>query len=102
MCAQEAVYICLGMHKCQASRDFIYVNTSPPQKRTWLLKSQDALQKLAKIDPDLTDIYHDGIIQHYANKQKNDGLCLPDFATWYNEIKTNLEQQDNHFKKQLN
>ena len=58
------------------------------------MKPQEILQKLAESNPDSTDIYHDGIIQHYAHRHDNDELCLADFATWYNEVKTNYEDPD--------
>ena len=87
--AQEAVFTGLGMHQCQASVKCEYVNTAPMDQRTRVLKNDATLQAIAATNPQSTDIYADGIIQHYSKRpESRKHICLADFATWYNLSKT--------------
>lgn len=46
ICAQEAAYLLLQMPLRSSSRTVVFINTSEPAKRTFLLKSFEALQEL--------------------------------------------------------
>ena len=83
--AQEAVFTCLGIHQCQASVAEIYVNTSPADERTRVLKSRKDLMAIAETDSSSTDIYRKGILQHYEDRpEEMENWCLADFATSLN------------------
>ncbi|XP_062566991.1 uncharacterized protein LOC134229291 [Saccostrea cucullata] len=72
--AQEASYLILQMPLTQASREVVFINTSPPEDRVFLLKHQDELNELPK---DSTDIKSDGMIQRYARRPKQlENWCL--------------------------
>lgn len=44
--AQEASYLLLQMPLRRASLGFVFVNTSPPEERPFILKSLELLQQL--------------------------------------------------------
>jgi PIF1-like helicase/Helitron helicase-like domain at N-terminus/Herpesvirus tegument protein, N-terminal conserved region len=72
--AQEAAYNLLGMSVSNTSRAEVYINTSPPDERVGMLKSERELQEL---DPESTDIFHEGFIKHYSNRPDVlDNFCL--------------------------
>ena len=82
--AQEAVFTCLGIPQCHSSVACIFVNTSPVEERTRILKSPQELKKLALESPNSHDIYEPGLLDHYAKRPASlDSLCLADFATSY-------------------
>ena len=65
--AQEAVYLVLQMPIRRSSRDFQFISTSPPDKRTFLLKKIDTLKEL----PDnSSDIESDNVIKRYQRRPK--------------------------------
>ncbi|XP_062614791.1 uncharacterized protein LOC134276564 [Saccostrea cucullata] len=77
--AQEASYLILQMPLTQASREVVFINTSPPEDRVFLLKHQDELNELPK---DSTDIKSDGMIQRYARRPKQlENWCLADVVS---------------------
>ncbi|KAJ8025627.1 ATP-dependent DNA helicase PIF1 [Holothuria leucospilota] len=87
--AQEAVYLVLQMSLRKASRQFVFINTSPPEERTILLKPLDYIQQL----PDgSTDIECMGLIKKYAARPKVlESYCLADFAAWF-DVSTNKKK----------
>ncbi|KAJ8049090.1 ATP-dependent DNA helicase pfh1 [Holothuria leucospilota] len=89
--AQEAVYLVLQMSLRKASRQFVFINTSPPEDRTILLKPLDYIQQL----PDgSTDIECMGLIKKYAARPKVlDTYCLADFAAWF-DVSTNKKKNE--------
>ncbi|PIK45341.1 hypothetical protein BSL78_17806 [Apostichopus japonicus] len=84
--AEEDVYLVLQMSLRKASRQFVFINTSPIENRTVLLKPLHYIQQL----PDCsTDIECMGLIRKYAARPKTlESYCLADFAAWF-EISTN-------------
>ena len=52
-CAQEAAYLTLQLPLTKATRKVVFINTSPPDKRTFLLKKSSAFEKLS---PNSTNI----------------------------------------------
>ncbi|XP_069109182.1 uncharacterized protein [Argopecten irradians] len=77
--AQEASYLVLQMPLTRASREVVFINTSPPKDRVFLLKSQEQLKELPK---NSTDIESDNIIKRYAKRPKKlESYCLADYVS---------------------
>ncbi|XP_033759145.1 uncharacterized protein LOC117341405 [Pecten maximus] len=77
--AQEASYLILQMPLTQASRDVVFINTSPPDERVFLLKSQEDLESLPE---NSTDIKADNMITRYAKRPKQlQNWCLADVVS---------------------
>ena len=82
--AQEAVYTLLSMPVSQSSREVIYVNTFPSEKRSKVLMDVEMLRNLKS---DSTSIYKKGLIDHYTNRPDNmSSVCLAEFAACFNHI----------------
>ncbi|KAK3926617.1 Tryptophan synthase beta chain [Frankliniella fusca] len=82
--AQEASMHIQGLSMAEASVSDVYINTSPPEERVRLQRSAAELQRLLEEDPDSTDIFAAGILEHYV--QRPDVLeqcCLAEFAALY-------------------
>ncbi|XP_061190534.1 uncharacterized protein LOC133198460 [Saccostrea echinata] len=96
--AQEASYLILQMPLTQSSREVVFINTSPPEDRVFLLKHQDELNELPK---DSTDIKADGMIQRYARRPKQlENWCLADVVselevTFPKEMEKELHEEMN-------
>ncbi|XP_062570615.1 uncharacterized protein LOC134232646, partial [Saccostrea cucullata] len=96
--AQEASYLILQMPLTQASREVVFINTSPPEDRVFLLKHQDELNELPK---DSTDIKADSMIQRYARRPKLlENWCLADVVselevTFPKEIRKDIQEEVN-------
>ncbi|KAJ8048640.1 hypothetical protein HOLleu_01031 [Holothuria leucospilota] len=79
--AQEAVYLVLQMSLRKATRQFVFINTSPPEDRTVLLKP---LKVISELPDDSTDVECMGLIKKYTARPKVlDSYCLADFAAWF-------------------
>jgi len=79
--AQEAVYNLLSMRLVQSSRDVVYINTYPMSSRDRMVKSKQVLNQMNK---NSTNIYAEGILEHYAVRNKKlDNVCLAEYATWF-------------------
>ncbi|XP_069109201.1 uncharacterized protein [Argopecten irradians] len=77
--AQEASYLILQMPLTQATRDVVFINTSPPNERVFLLKSQDDLESLPE---NSTDIKAESMITRYAKRPKQlENWCLADVVS---------------------
>ena len=93
--AQEAVYLTLQMPLTKATRQVVFINTSPPDKRTFLLKKTSELEKMSK---DSTDIESNNDIKRYSKRPKALGnWCLADYISqlqvnFPKNIKENDEQ----------
>ena len=84
--AQEAVYIVLQLPMRKASREIVFVHTSPAEERVQLLKPLDELQHL---EDECEEIYEGGLIKRYTNRPKQlDAITLADFAAWYDSNTT--------------
>ena len=98
ICAQEAVYLVLQLPMSKCSRDVLFVNTSPQESRTFLLKSKSELEEL---DDDSTDVEANNLIKRYAMRPKQlDDWCLADYASKlninYKTAKTKLVNKSDH------
>ena len=83
--AQEAVYLVLQMPLRRSSHDVQFISTSPPDKRTFLLKK---LEKLKELPDRSRDIESDNVIKRYQRRPKQlQKLCLADFVVWFDCVK---------------
>ena len=79
--AQEAVYIVLQLPMRKASRQIIFINTTPPEERVELLKPIGDIQDM---EDDSQEIYTSGLLKRYSKRPKKlDHLTLADWAAWY-------------------
>lgn len=79
--AQEAAGFLLGIKNTDSSRQDIFINSSLPEERTYILKSKEELEKL---EDDEEDVVAKGLIDHYANRSEElEDVCLADFAAKY-------------------
>ena len=76
--AQEAAFLILQLPLTKASREVVFINTSPPEERTFLLKDRESLESLPASS---TNIEASNIIEIYSKRPKQlDSWCLADFA----------------------
>jgi hypothetical protein len=79
----------------KATRQVVFINTSPPDKRTFLLKKTSELEKMSK---DSTDIESNNDIKRYSKRPKAlENWCLADYISqlqvnFPKNIKENDEQ----------
>ena len=84
--AQEACYILLQLCMRKSSRQVIFVNTTLPEERVFLLKPQALIENM---DDDDENVEARGLITRYAERPDSlENICLADFACWYSESKT--------------
>ena len=77
--AQETVYLDLQMPLTKCTRDIVFVNTSVPEERIFLLKPKAALDELPA---ESTDVESDNIIQRYSKRPKPlSKFCLADYVS---------------------
>ena len=65
--AQEAVYLDLRIPLTKCTRDIVFVNTSVPEERIFLLKPKAALDE---VPAESTDVESDNVIQRYFKRPK--------------------------------
>ena len=94
MSAQEAVYLALQLPLKRSSRQVIFVNTSAPEDRVYLLKPNvDQL-------PDDEDIAQSSLITRYVKRSSElENVCLADYAALYDKVTrsashTNSDDED--------
>ena len=81
MSAQEAVYLALQLPLKRSSRQVVFVNTSPPEERVYLLKSN--IDQL----PDDEEIAQSGLISRYVKRSSQlENVCLADYAALYDKV----------------
>ncbi|XP_062616288.1 uncharacterized protein LOC134278001 [Saccostrea cucullata] len=77
--AQEAAYLVLQMAMTKASRDVVFINTSPSDDRVILIKTDTELEKLT---PNSTDVECSNVIKRYAKRPKQlENWCLADYVS---------------------
>ena len=77
--AQEAVYLDLQIPLTKCTRDIVFVNTSVPEERIFLLKPKAALDELPA---ESTDVESDNVIQRYSKRPKQlSKFCLADYVS---------------------
>lgn len=91
---QHAVYVCIGLPFRGSSREVVFVPSSPPAQRTFLVKQDWELKNLL---PDSTDCIALSIVDKYAFRKSNphlqalgaDSVCLADFAALFSPVQRN-------------
>ena len=77
--AQEAVYLALQIPLTKCTRDIVFINTSTPEERVFLLKPKIVLDELPA---ESTNIESDNIIQRYSKRPKQlQKFCLADYVS---------------------
>ena len=77
--AQEAVYLDLQIPLTKCTRDIVFINTSIPEERIFLLKPKAAFDELPV---ESTDVESESIIQRYSKRPRPLGkLCLADYVS---------------------
>ena len=77
--AQEAVYLDLQIPLTKCTRDIVFINTSIPEERIFLLKPKAALDELPA---ESTDVESENVIQRYSKRPRQLGkLCLADYVS---------------------
>ena len=77
--AQEAVYLDLQIPLTKCTRDIVFVNTSVPEERIFLLKPKAALDELPA---ESTDVESDNVIRRYSKRPKQlSKFCLADYVS---------------------
>ena len=77
--AQEAVYLALQVHLTKSTRDIVFINTSAPAERIFLLTPKSVLDEL---HAESTDKESDNIIQRYSKRPKKlQNFCLADYVS---------------------
>ena len=89
MSAQEAVYLLLQLPLRRSSRKVVFVNTSPPEDRVYLLKSRiDML-------PDDAQVGESNQITKYINRPSTfENICLADYIAFYDGISQSCEKSN--------
>ena len=76
---QEAVYLVLPMPLIKCSRDIVFINTSTPEERIFLLKPKSVLDELPAKS---TDIESNNVIRRYSKRPKQlQKFCLADYIS---------------------
>ena len=76
--SQEVAYHILSLPLSHSFTKVIYINTSPPQEGTRMLKSKRDLKQL---NPESEDIMENNLLDYYvARPDKLESMCLADFA----------------------
>ena len=79
---EEAAFLLLQIPMTFMTRECIFINTSPAEERTFLVKDKKSLEQM---DPQSTDIQVDNIVQHYCRRPPEmESYTLADFATKVN------------------
>ena len=76
---EKATFLLLQAAMTFMSRESVFINTSHPSERTFLVKSKKELEQM---DPESTDITVDNLIHHYQSRPyQMENYCLADFAS---------------------
>ena len=77
--AQEAVYLNLQIPLTKCTRDIVFINTSVPEERIFLLEPKATLDELPA---ESTDVESDNVIQRYSKRPKQlSKFCLADYVS---------------------
>lgn len=84
ICAQEAAWCRLKLPMTKGTRAVVYVNTSPINERSRILKPAATLKKILSENPNSTDIYSAGVIERYVQRPiELSNVCLAKFVSDY-------------------
>jgi hypothetical protein len=86
--AQEAVYLLLQMPLRQSSRQTVFINTSLPEDRVYLLKND-----LSHLSDD-EQVSASNLISRYSKRSKKlETVTLADYAAWYDHTRVTASEQ---------
>ncbi len=95
---EEAACLVLQMPLTRMSRECVFIPTSPPDERTFVVKDAEDLKNMKA---DSTDIRKLNIIDHYVKRPKKlEDFCLAEFVSvvkiiWPNDVKRDDPYEDN-------
>lgn len=79
--AQEAVYYILQLPFRKSSRQVVFIDTNPPEKKFILLKP---LKKIQEMNDNDHNVECDNVLNKYSRRPKPlETLCLADLVSWY-------------------
>lgn len=91
--AQEAAGFLLGINNVDCSRSDVFVNTSPPHERTYILKPKEELDQLEEDDESVVAA---GLLDHYSNRSSElENKCLAEIATMFEYQKSKKQRKTN-------
>ncbi|XP_078328660.1 uncharacterized protein LOC144623788 [Crassostrea virginica] len=97
--AQEAAYLVLQMPLTKASRDVIFINTSPSDDRVILIKTDTELDKLT---PNSTDVECSNVVKRYSKRPKQlENWCLADYVSQLDVVFPKENEKDD-IEKEVN
>lgn len=100
MSAQEAAYRMGSLQLLHASREFVYLNTWPLQKRMKILRSTSDLQALSGED---TNVFKHNILDYYRARPFTLEACsLLYFASWYVKVTEPKKKENKIYCAQYN
>ena len=95
--SQEAAYRLTSLPFKEVSRKVVYIDTSRPDDRLHLLRSQQELQELSD---DSTDIFVSSLVEHYIQRPDMlENISLYDFVTQYDYRKADASSKMLPLKK---
>jgi hypothetical protein len=90
MSAQQAVHIALSLPLNCSSRKCIFINTSPIDKHTFMLKPPFLLKQ----EPDTSkDVMCQSIIDYYIERPHTIYICLAEFVSKYQKNGTHISKR---------
>jgi hypothetical protein len=91
--AQEAAQFLLGIPNTLCSRQDVFINTSEPNERIGILKSN---RELEEMNDDSQDVCAKGLLDHYCNRPESlEEVCLAEFASMFEYSKTKPRSSKN-------
>ena len=87
------MYIVVQLPMRKASRQIVFINTSPPDERVQLLKPMIEIENM---DDDCEEIYTSGLLKRYCKRPtKLENVTLADWVAWYDCSKKTYVKQTN-------
>ena len=91
--AQEAVFTLLSLPVSHCTRNFVYINTYPPDKRHVMVKGKKHLERM---NQNSTNIYYEGLLGHYENRANElENNCLAYYASHFEYISDEVYNKKN-------
>ena len=79
----------------KASRQVVFINTSPPDERVEVLKT---LNNIKDMTDDCEEVFTGGLIKRYTKRPASlEQVTLADWAAWYDSSGKQYVRQSNEF-----
>ncbi|XP_074641227.1 uncharacterized protein LOC141898976 [Tubulanus polymorphus] len=98
VCAQEAAYLTLGLPLTKSTRAVVFINTSPADERTYLLKSMEDLEHL---DPSSSDISYSNIMTDTTTANDYESNLYEDEEQEYMGNEEDFNETENDLTERL-